>query len=59
MYKRQDKYFPVSIKNTAVMSFIGMPIGLVVALALAVLLSKEVKGMPAFRTCLLYTSRCV
>ena len=45
-----DKYFPVSIKNTAVMSFIGMPIGLVVALALAVLLSKEVKGMPAFRT---------
>ena len=32
------------------MSFIGMPIGLVVALALAVLLSKEVKGMPAFRT---------
>ena len=33
-----DKYFPVSIKNTAVMSFIGMPIGLVVALALAVLL---------------------
>lgn len=27
-----DKYFPVSIKNTAVMSFIGMPIGLVVAL---------------------------
>ena len=41
-----DKYFPVSIKNTAVMSFIGMPIGLVVALALAVLLSKEVKGMP-------------
>lgn len=45
-----DKYFPVSIKNTAVMSFIGMPIALVVALALAVLLSKEVKGMPAFRT---------
>ena len=45
-----DKYSPVSIKNTAVMSFIGMPIGLVVALALAVLLSKEVKGMPAFRT---------
>ena len=45
-----DKYFPVSIKNTAVMSFSGMPIGLVVALALAVLLSKEVKGMPAFRT---------
>ena len=33
-----DKYFPVSLKNTAVMSFIGMPIGLVVALALAVLL---------------------
>ena len=34
-----DKYFPVSIKNSAVMSFIGMPIGLVFALALAVLLS--------------------
>ena len=45
-----DKYFPVSISNTAVMSFIGMPIGLVVSLLLALLLSREVKGMPAFRT---------
>lgn len=45
-----DKYFPVSIRNTAVMAFIGMPIGLVVALLLALLLSKEVKGMPVFRT---------
>ena len=32
-----DKYFPVSISNTAVMSFIGMPIGLVVSLLLALL----------------------
>lgn len=45
-----DKYFPISIKNTAVMSLIGMPIGLVVSLLLALLLSKEVKGMPVFRT---------
>ncbi len=45
-----DKYFPVSISNTAVMSFIGMPIGLLVSLLLALLLSKEVKGMAVFRT---------
>ncbi len=46
----QDKYFPISITNTAFMAFIGLPIGLVVALLLAVVLSKEVKGMPVFRT---------
>lgn len=45
-----DKYFPVSISNTMIMSFIGMPIGLVVALLLALLLNSNVKGMPVFRT---------
>lgn len=45
-----DKHFPLMIKNTAIMSFIGMPIGLVVALLLALMLSKETKGMPLFRT---------
>ena len=46
----KDRYFPISIGNTAYMSFIGMPIGLVVALMLALLLSHEFKGMALFRT---------
>lgn len=46
----KDRYFPISIGNTAYMAFLGMPIGLVVALLLALLLSREMKGMPLFRT---------
>ncbi len=46
----QDQYFPVSIGNTAFMAFIGLPIGLLFALLLALLLSREIKSMPFFRT---------
>lgn len=45
-----DTIVPLSIKNTAFMSFIGMPIGIVVALLVALLLNQKIKGMPFFRT---------
>lgn len=46
----QDSYIGTSIKNTSFMAFIGMPIGLVAALLIAMLLSQKVKGLPFFRT---------
>ncbi|HHX21546.1 MAG TPA: sugar ABC transporter permease [Clostridiales bacterium] len=45
-----NRYFPISLGNTMYMAFIGLPIGLVVALMLALLLSHEMKGMAFFRT---------
>lgn len=46
----RDKYFPISIRNTAYMAFFGLPVRLVIALMIALLLNMRVKGMPIFRT---------
>ena len=39
-----------SLGNTFYMAFIGMPIGLAVALLIALLLNAKIKGLPVFRT---------
>lgn len=46
----KDNKFYLSIGNTAYMAFLGLPIGLIVALMIALLLNKEIKGMSFFRT---------
>lgn len=46
----QDKLFWKSLGNTAYVTLIGLPLGLVVSLALAVLLHQKVRGLPFFRT---------
>lgn len=46
----QDKLFWKSLGNTAYITLIGLPLGLIVALALAVLLHQKVRGLPFFRT---------
>lgn len=46
----QDRYFPISIKNTAYMAVFGLPVRIVFALLIALLLNRNVKGMPLFRT---------
>jgi len=45
-----DPKFYQSLGNTAYMAFLGLPIGLVVALLIALLLNMNVKGMSVFRT---------
>lgn len=45
-----DKLFWKSLGNTAYVTIIGLPLGLIVALALAMLLHQKVKGLPIFRT---------
>ena len=45
-----DVLFWKSLRNTLVFTLMALPMGLVVALALAVLLNTGVRGMPAFRT---------
>ena len=45
-----DPLFPQTLMNTAFMTFIGVPVGLVVALGLALLLNMNVKGVSIFRT---------
>ena len=39
-----------SLGNTFYMAFIGMPIGITVALLIALLLNAKIKGLPVFRT---------
>lgn len=45
-----NKYFPTCVGNTLYISFLGLPLGLSVALLLALLLAHEMKGMAIFRT---------
>ncbi len=45
-----DTVFWLSLKNTLVFALLSLPAGTIVALALAVLLNTEVRGMPMFRT---------
>ncbi len=51
-YRRMldDTVFWVSLKNTLIYTLLSLPAGMVVALALALLLNTEVRGMPVFRT---------
>ena len=46
----EDPKFYLSLSNTAYMTFIGMPLSLIVALCIAFLLNMSVKGMSVFRT---------
>ena len=46
----QDKLFWKSLGNTAYVTLIGLPLGLIVALSLAVLLHQKLRGLPFFRT---------
>jgi multiple sugar transport system permease protein len=45
-----DKLVGMSLYNTAYYTFLGVPLQLIVALALALLLNQEVKGLAVFRT---------
>jgi multiple sugar transport system permease protein len=45
-----DSLFWISLKNTLLYAALSLPLGLVVALALALLLNTEVRGMAVFRT---------
>jgi len=45
----EDKQFPVSLWNSAFMLF-GVPLGMAVSLAIALLLQSEVRGIAAWRT---------
>ncbi len=45
-----DKYVGTALYNTAYYTFLGVPLQLIVAFALASLLNQEVKGLSAFRT---------
>ncbi len=51
-YRRMldDTVFWVSLKNTLIYTLLSLPAGMAVALALALLLNTEVRGMPVFRT---------
>lgn len=46
----KDPNFPISIKNTAYMALIGLPIQIIVALLIALVLNLNVSSMPLFRT---------
>lgn len=46
----KDPQFYKSLSNTAYVTFIGLPLGLVISLGLATLLNKQVKGLRVFRT---------
>lgn len=46
----KDPKFSLSLGNTAYMAFLGLPLGLFVALMIALLLNMKIKGMPFFRT---------
>ena len=46
----KDEVFWITIKNTAVYAAMALPMGLLVALSLALLLNAKVPGMPLFRT---------
>ncbi len=46
----QDKLIWKSLWNTAYVTAIGLPLGLIASLALALLLHQKVKGLPIFRT---------
>lgn len=45
-----DTNIPKAFANTAYMSFVGLPIGLIFALLVALLLNSNVKGLSVFRT---------
>lgn len=45
----EDTLFPLSLRNTLFM-VLGIPLGLVVSLAIALLLNQEIRGMAAWRT---------
>ena len=45
-----DKLFYKSLGNTAYVTVIGVPLGMIVSLGLAVLLHQKVRGLPVFRT---------
>lgn len=45
----QDNIFWVSMKVTAIFTLVGVPLGLVFSLLLALLLNQKVKGIPLFR----------
>lgn len=45
-----DKLFYKSLGNTAYVTVIGLPLGMLVSLGLAVLLHQKVRGLPVFRT---------
>lgn len=45
-----DKSVPKAFGNTLYMALIGMPIGIIVALLIALLLNAKIKGLPVFRT---------
>ncbi|NQU09216.1 sugar ABC transporter permease [bacterium] len=51
-YRRlaQDTLFWLSLKNTLIFAALALPLGLVVALALALLLNTEVRGLAVYRT---------
>jgi len=51
-YRRMvsDAVFWISLKNTLIYAAWSLPLGMVVALALALLLNTNVRGMPVFRT---------
>ncbi|WP_195640434.1 carbohydrate ABC transporter permease [Enterococcus durans] len=46
----QDEFFFVSLRNTLVYTFLYVPLGLIVALGMAILLNKKVKVTNLFRT---------
>ncbi len=46
----EDDLFWISIKNTLYMVLIGLPLGLIVSLTIAMLLNLDVKGMTTYRT---------
>lgn len=46
----KDKLFYKSLGNTAYITVVALPLGMVVSLGLAVLLNQKAKGLPIFRT---------
>lgn len=45
-----DKMIWKSLLNTAYITVVGLPVGIVISLVLALLLNQKVKGLPIFRT---------
>ncbi len=54
----QDKLFWKSLGNTAYVTLIGLPLGLIVALSLAVLLHQKLRGLPFFPHIVLFAHGC-
>jgi multiple sugar transport system permease protein len=50
VYAAHDSHFWTALRNTAIYSLAGVPLGQLVALALAVLLNQQVRGQGFFRT---------